>query len=959
MNTSLRPLVRLLATVLALPILLFSAQAEAVYPYGSCRGWASVASWGGPVHAVAEARLELQGSSGWTQVDTDSAEYWQGEAGEFLLGGRFEGSHSAGTYRVKLIVTHYANAYAPLTPTEMASWPPADTHVQEDYGFTFACGANSPVVTSTPINSGYVGVAYTYDADADGAACFEGLWGPNAMTIHPTTGLVEWTPGQGDMPRRVGIFRAVDSLGLSDVQGFMVTVANGTNLPPQIVSTPPATGTQGSAYTYQAQAVDAPGDTATWSLPVAPSGMNIGSSSGLVSWTPGSGQLGSQAVTVRVTDGGGLYHEQPFTITVAASGNQAPTFVSSPVLVGAEDEAYTYTAQATDDTGPVIYSLSYAPLGMAIHPSSGVVTWLPRNFHVGTILVVVRATDPAGLFTNHPFDVVVSNANGPPRIVSRAPTVASVGVAYSYDVDAVDVDVNDTMSFSLTSAPSGMSINSSSGLLTFTPTSQQIGPHTATVRVEDAAGLSDLQTFTVHVRSVGPPIASFRVGKGRNVSLPADGASVVDFSSQNGVFVASGALSLSGLSWVTNNTPAPYLVVDLVGDQQVIDRVFLQGSPTSEGVRDFAVQVSTTTPDPGAFTTVLEGTVPSTGVRTAFDFEPRLARYVRLNVVDNYGHTSVTRVTGFEVYSQNTEGGVVSLLEGGATVESATNNFAQAGQAINYSDDNAWRTTAGAPQSLVIELSSVGPVDHLRLRGGGNDACNVRAFELWLSATDTTPSSFVLAAAGEVPNDGLEHWLSFPAAQARYAELRATSTHGATNCVQVRGWRLYSSTRGGPVVAFDNLSSDPDPDGIALYTWSFGDGTQSYERFPTHVYEAPGTYEVELSVMDPGGLSHSEVQSYTVLASPSADFTWSPLEPLEGSSPQFIDRSTPSTGAVILGPSVFGRGCHVCGARADLYAQRQRTPPGRAGGHRQSTLDQPPHPPGRGAKRRPKPRGRK
>lgn len=53
--------------------------------------------------------------------------------------------------------------------------------------------------------------------------------------------------------------------------------------------------------------------------------------------------------------------------------------------------------------------------------------------------------------------------------------------------------------------------------------------------------------------------------------------------------------------------------------------------------------------------------------------------------------------------------------------------------------------------------------------------------------------------------------------------------------------------------AFDGTSShDPDA-GAVSYRWTFGDGTTSSEARPTHTYEEPGTYTVELVVTDPSG----------------------------------------------------------------------------------------------------------
>ena len=53
---------------------------------------------------------------------------------------------------------------------------------------------------------------------------------------------------------------------------------------------------------------------------------------------------------------------------------------------------------------------------------------------------------------------------------------------YLYDVEAIDPD-DDTLTYSLTNFPSGMSIDSATGIIRWTPTAAQIGPHNVAVQV--------------------------------------------------------------------------------------------------------------------------------------------------------------------------------------------------------------------------------------------------------------------------------------------------------------------------------------------------------------------------------------------------------------------------------------------------------------------------------------------
>jgi PKD repeat protein len=99
--------------------------------------------------------------------------------------------------------------------------------------------------------------------------------------------------------------------------------------------------------------------------------------------------------------------------------------------------------------------------------------------------------------------------------------------------------------------------------------------------------------------------------------------------------------------------------------------------------------------------------------------------------------------------------------------------------------------------------------------------------------------------------------------------------------------------RAGDPVAFD-ASASRDPDGTALsYAWTWGDGTTSTVTSPltTHVYALHGTYRAELRVTDADGLASDASARISVFAGPTADFTFSPAEPVVASAVTF-DAST-------------------------------------------------------------------
>jgi gliding motility-associated-like protein len=74
----------------------------------------------------------------------------------------------------------------------------------------------------------------------------------------------------------------------------------------------------------------------------------------------------------------------------------------------------------------------------------------------------------------------------------------------------------------------------------------------------------------------------------------------------------------------------------------------------------------------------------------------------------------------------------------------------------------------------------------------------------------------------------------------------------------------------GNAVAFQNSSTSI---GNSVFTWYFGDGDTSHQVAVSHVYNAPGTYTVSLSIVNTNGCRDSILKTVTVYPTPVADFT--------------------------------------------------------------------------------------
>ncbi len=108
----------------------------------------------------------------------------------------------------------------------------------------------------------------------------------------------------------------------------------------------------------------------------------------------------------------------------------------------------------------------------------------------------VTAQDSSGN-TDYLNSASVTIQNSAPVITSSAETSATIDSSYSYNVDATDAD-SDTLTYSLTTAPDGMTINSATGLISWTPNASQEGSNSVTVSVSDGTA-TDTQSFTITV----------------------------------------------------------------------------------------------------------------------------------------------------------------------------------------------------------------------------------------------------------------------------------------------------------------------------------------------------------------------------------------------------------------------------------------------------------------------------
>jgi RHS repeat-associated protein len=88
--------------------------------------------------------------------------------------------------------------------------------------------------------------------------------------------------------------------------------------------------------------------------------------------------------------------------------------------------------------------------------------------------------------------------DGAPYFTTAPRTRADAGDPYAYDADAEDPD-GDTLTYALVRGPAGMTVDSVTGLVAWTPAASDQGSHQVVIRAADGLGGSATQSFTLEV----------------------------------------------------------------------------------------------------------------------------------------------------------------------------------------------------------------------------------------------------------------------------------------------------------------------------------------------------------------------------------------------------------------------------------------------------------------------------
>ena len=370
----------------------------------------------------------------------------------------------------------------------------------------------APTISGTPATTAVVGNAYEFTptaTDPDGQTLrFEILNVPSWASFDSTTGRLSGTPAAGNVGTYSNIRISVtDGTASVNLPTFTITVSSGappppSNRAPTISGTPAQAVTAGTPYLFRPQASDPDGQSLTFAITNRPAWASFDAATGELGGTPGAVNVGQTSnIVISVTDGQATASLPAFSITVTAA-NRAPTIGGSPATSVTAGQAYSFTPAASDADGQALtYSIVNRPSWATFSTSTGRLSGTPTSSNVGTVNnIVISVTDGQATASLPPFSITVTAANRAPTISGSPATSVTAGQAYSFTPTASDPDSGQTLTFSITGRPSWATFSTSTGRLSGTPASTDVGTSSnIVISVSDGSLSAALPAFSIAV----------------------------------------------------------------------------------------------------------------------------------------------------------------------------------------------------------------------------------------------------------------------------------------------------------------------------------------------------------------------------------------------------------------------------------------------------------------------------
>jgi len=346
------------------------------------------------------------------------------------------------------------------------------------------------------------------------------------------------------------------------------------------------------------------------------------------------------------------------------------------------------------------------PSGVAINPSTGQISGTPSES--GSFTANLTCSNSSGATGSGTLTITIAPAPTSVPVIGSSPTASgNVGVDFSYQITAS----NTPRSYAATTLPAGLSLNTTTGLISGIPTT--VGDTTVTLTAENPAGTSVPQDLTISI-GIAPP----NIFTGSNASLntstswslgstptasanPGSFTDLVFSSTATDLTTTSG--NVFGKSWnVTNGSQYKFSSVATnvttfkIGNNNPVSTPFYNSVAGSNNVLVYLVNGSSLTFSPSNTTTATPSSLASLYNSGTLQIGSGSILRFQAPLGETGGSFSVTKLGSgtLSLEAANTYSGGTIVSEG--VVNATVSNSLSAGAItvnggeLNVSGENAW-----------------------------------------------------------------------------------------------------------------------------------------------------------------------------------------------------------------------------------------------------------------------------
>jgi hypothetical protein len=280
--------------------------------------------------------------------------------------------------------------------------------------------------------------------------------------------------------------------GVWPIRTWQINTTSGTGGTNPVITTPSLPqGEDGRPYS---KFLAATGGTPqyTWSSNpvILPFGLSLNSNTGEITGPP-TASGGPTSIEFTVTDSTGATSSKTLSITIA----DAPTITTTTLPPGQIGVWYSATLAASGGIPSYTWSIDTGnlPSGLSLTTSTGVISGTPTTATGSPFGFSVKVVDSAGGSDTKPLSITVGDA---PGITTTSLADGEVGVAHSQTLTGAGGTLPYT--WSVKYLPAGLTYNSTTGLISGTPTASGIS--FCDITLTDALGITASKTLSLTIQ---------------------------------------------------------------------------------------------------------------------------------------------------------------------------------------------------------------------------------------------------------------------------------------------------------------------------------------------------------------------------------------------------------------------------------------------------------------------------